>query len=47
MWSPGWRAAIRFLADIEVQKAADLALLVKLGRSLLDPANKHHLPVPL
>ncbi len=34
-----------FLADVQVQEAADLALLVQLGRPLLDAADQYHLVV--
>ena len=35
----------RFLSDVEVQKAADLAVGVLLSSALLKPANQYHLPV--
>ena len=39
--------ADRLLADIQVQEAADLALLVELGSSLLHPADQHHLIIKI
>ena len=37
----------RFLPDVEVTEAADLAQAVGLTRLLLEPANEQHLPEPV
>jgi hypothetical protein len=37
----------RLLADIEVQKTADLLLLIKLGAFLLEAPDAHHCPQQL
>jgi hypothetical protein len=36
-----------FLADVQVQEAADLARLIKLGALLLESTNQYHLAIPI